>query len=562
MNNQTNQTVTRFAPSPTGLLHIGGARTALFCWAFARKTVGRFLIRIEDTDTARSSDASERAILEALAWLGINWDDGPPPPGGYAGFGGDDRNVAPFHQSQRAEIYDKYFNQLLDAQLAYPAFDSPEELDAMRAEAQAAKQTFRYTMPDGYDLAGARKRAEAGEKHVLRLRTPEEPITVTDEVLGEINFTTDHYDDFVIRKADGMPTYHFAVVVDDALMGVTHVLRGQEHLNNTPKHIALQHALGFDTPVYAHMPLIFNAKGAKMSKREQDQAVRAHCKDGAITAPPKGSIENAVFEKWIGDKKAQLETDQLQSLAIAFSLELPEVSVDDFRAAGYLPEVITNFISLLGWTPSKHDDGSDREKFDMDFLAEDFELSRIGKSNARFDRDKLMSFNQDAIGALEPQTFITRYHEWSEQYAPDLLAHLGDRFEPFARMVHPRAKTFAHASEPGAFVFIETDSIEYNEKNVKKFLLKGEPSGLDTLASGRAMLGALEDFSPEPIEAAIKSFCETNEIGMGKLAQPLRIAMTGSAVSPGLGDTLSILGKQTVLGRIDRCLSHHSAETA
>ncbi len=562
MNNHTTQSVTRFAPSPTGLLHIGGARTALFCWAFARKTAGRFLIRIEDTDTARSSATSETAILEALAWLGITWDDGPPPPTGYSGFGGDERNVAPFHQSRRAEIYDKYFNQLLDAGLAYPAFDTPEELDAMRAEAQAAKQTFRYTMPEGYDFAAARKRAESGERHVLRLRTPEEPITVNDEVLGEINFTTAHYDDFVIRKADGMPTYHFAVVVDDALMGVTHVLRGQEHLNNTPKHIALQQALGFDIPVYAHMPLIFNAKGAKMSKREQDQAVRVFCKDNEIVAPPEGTIDPAIFEKWLGDKKAQMETDQLQSLASALELDLPEVSVDDFRAAGYLPEVITNFIALLGWTPSKQDDGSDREKFDMDFLAKDFELSRIGKSNARFDRDKLMSFNQDAIGAMDPSEFTARYLAWCKQYAPNLLTQLGDRFDAFARMVHPRAKTFVHAAEPGAFVFIETDAIEYNEKNVKKFLLKGEPSGLETLTSGRAMLASLEEFTPEPIEAAIKAFCEANELGMGKLAQPLRIAMTGCAVSPGLGDTLSILGKETVLDRIDRCLSHHSAETA
>lgn len=560
MNENNSLVVTRFAPSPTGLLHIGGARTALFCWAFARKTGGRFLVRIEDTDTARSSAASERAILEALAWLGITWDDGPPPPPGHGGFGGDSRGVGPYHQSRRGEIYEAHFNKLLDAGLAYPAFDSAEELDAKRAAAQERKETFRYTMPEGYDLDAARKRAESGEAHVLRLRTPDEPITVRDEVLGEIKFTSEHYDDFVIRKADGMPTYHFAVVVDDALMGVTHVLRGQEHLNNTPKHIALQKALGFDTPEYAHMPLIFNAKGAKMSKREQDQAIRAHIQSDPQAQAYLDAQKSTVFDKWIKDKKAQLETDQLHRLAQALHVELPEVSVDDFKAAGYLPEVITNFIALLGWTPSKHEDGSDREKFDMAFLADDFELKRMGKSNARFDREKLMAFNQDAIAAMDAGEFAARYRAWCEAYQKDLVEQLGDRFDAFAKMVQPRAKTLAHASEPGAFVLIDTDSIAYDEKNVKKFLLNGEPTGLENLSRIREVLDRLGDWSPEMIEGEIKAFCESNELGMGKVAQPLRIAMTGNAVSPGLGETLSILGKETVLARIDRCLGHHSAE--
>ena len=232
---------------------------------------------------------------------------------------------------------------------------------------------------------------------MVRFKTPDHAVEVEDVVLGTIRIEPEQLDDFVIRKRDGYPTYHFAVVVDDELMGVTHILRGQEHLINTPRHVMLQQALGYSTPTYAHMPLIFNDKGAKMSKRERDGAARDSCKQrGVNETPVPERLDQAAFDAWKKDKKQQLEGDVLEALAEAVGLHLPEVSVDDFRRAGYLPEVITNFIALLGWNP-----GGDIEKFDMDFLAAKFEIGRIGKTNARFDRQKLMAFNGDYIAQMD-----------------------------------------------------------------------------------------------------------------------------------------------------------------
>ena len=552
--------ITRFAPSPSGHLHIGGARTALFCWAFARRHDGTFILRVEDTDRARSSEASERAILEDLAWLGIDWDEGPELAAGGRTIGGDPRGVGPFRQSERRAIYDDHVERLIEGGLAYPAFDTTEELAARRAEAEARKETFRYRPAPGFDRDDAVRRMRAGEPCVVRLRAPEsEAIVVADEVLGEVRFAPGELEDFVIRKADGFPTYHLAVVVDDALMGVTHVLRGQEHLNNAPKHVALQRALGFPEPIYAHMPLIFNDRGAKMSKRERDVVAKKAVADAGIEAPPGGAVDAAEFGAWLGDKRRALEPDRLDALAEAMGLRLPEVSVHDFRRAGYLPEVIVNFIALLGWTPSKLEDGSDREKFDGAFLAGDFDPARIGKSNARFDRAKLAAFNKDALGAMGDDEFERRYRDWADANDPGLIGRVGgDRFGAFARMVRPRASTFGDAADAAAFALTGAEAIEYDPKGVKKHLRSGEPAGLTVLAELRAVVGGVEPFEPAPIEAAVKAFCEARGLGMGKAAQPLRVAMTGAPVSPALGDTLAILGRDEALRRIDRCLAAHA----
>ncbi|MCA9287046.1 MAG: hypothetical protein KDA05_00590, partial [Phycisphaerales bacterium] len=268
--------ITRFAPSPTGHLHIGGARTALFCWAFARAEAKRrggdarstFLLRVEDTDQARSSEQAVAGILEDLAWLNIHWDEGPriggtgfqpvagaQPP---TAIGGDARRVGPFFQAQRLAIYNQYIDWMLGHDLAYPAFDTAEQLDAQRKAAADRKHTYRYKRDASYDRDAALARLRAGEPCVIRFNNPDAPVHVADAVLGDITFEPEHIDDFVLRKADGFPTYHFAVVIDDELMGVTHILRGQEHLNNTPRHVALQRALRradtdqpFRTPVYA-----------------------------------------------------------------------------------------------------------------------------------------------------------------------------------------------------------------------------------------------------------------------------------------------------------------------
>lgn len=600
-------TVTRFAPSPTGHLHIGGARTALFCWAFAARARaegrdGRFLLRIEDTDQARSSEDAARGILEDLAWLGIAWDDGPAfefsslggtgvppvPPSSpetdrrdacptATTCGGDPRNVGPFHQSQRRDIYDRHFQQLLDAGLAYPAFDTPEELTAMRKAAEAEKKTFIYRQAAGYDHAAALERAET-EPHVLRFKFPPEPITVNDEVLGDVTFPYDQLDDLVIRKRDSFPTYHFAVVVDDALMGVTHVLRGQEHLNNTPRHIALQRALGFDVPTYAHMPLIFNIDSTKMSKRDKDKAAKKAVRDAKIESCSGllnrldersrereraviAQLSDADLAAWLKDKQRQLTRDQVGAAAAALGLRLPEIDVEDFRASGYLPAVLNNYLALLGWNPGmKNDDGTDLERFGMTFLAEHFGFDRIGKSNSKFDREKLLAFNADTIQhGMSDDAFAAEWLGWADRFDEQLAAWARDdssRWQLAAAAARPRAKTLADARSSIEFALTDTDAITYDPKSVKKHLLKGDPNGLAILPDLRAALGAIEDWSPEPIEATIATYAESNEIGMGKAAQPLRIALTGAAVSPPLGLSLSLVGREAMLARLDRCIAH------
>ena len=554
--------ITRFAPSPTGHLHIGGVRTALFCWAYARKHGGRFVLRIEDTDQKRSSEDAARGILEDLAWLGIGWDDGP----GFGNLGGDARGVGPFYQSQRLDIYQRFLAQLLDADLAYPAFETAEELAAMRAEAQARKETFGYRQRADYDRDSAhaemRRREKAGEPFVVRFKTPAKPIRVADSVLGEIEFDEQHTDDFVIRKADGYPTYHFAVVIDDELMGVTHVLRGQEHLNNTPKHVALQQALTrddgtpFRTPVYAHMPLIFNTDGSKMSKRDKDKTVRAALKtEPEAQARSRTLVGDEAFAAWQKDKTRQLPTDALLTIARDLSIDLPEIDVEDFRRSGYLPEVLCNYLALLGWNPGmKNDDGTDLERFDAAFLCEHFSLERIGKSNAKFDREKLAAFSQATLAAMEPGDFARELRVWCERYDPALLDTLAHRFDLAARAIQPRVQVLSQCREPIGFALMADEAIEFDPKAVKKALHKGDPTGLSILGDFRETLAAIEPFEPDQIEAAVKAFCEAREIGMGKLAQPLRVAMTGGNVSPGLGETLALVGKESALARVDRCL--------
>lgn len=568
--------VTRFAPSPTGHLHIGGVRTALFCWAFARRHGGRFVLRIEDTDQKRSSDEAARGILEDLAWLGIAWDDGPEfrrveaisgpgapaSPESGATIGGDARGVGPFYQARRLAVYESCLERLLERGRAYPAFETAEQLEGMRSVAQSRKETFRYRRPDGYDHAAALARMRAGEPCVIRFRMPDAPIHVSDSVLGEIRFDEEHTDDFVIRKADGFPTYHFAVVIDDELMGVTHVLRGQEHLNNTPRHVALQQALThedgtpFRTPVYAHLPLIFNPDGSKMSKRDKDKTIRRAIQGDASLRDKVGALVPAQeFEAWIGDKSRQLPPERLLAIARELALTLPEIDVEDFRRSGYLPGALCNYLSLLGWNPGvKNADGSDLERFDMDFLAEHFSLERIGKSNAKFDRDKLAAFNQATLAAMDPAEFERELRAWCERYDRALLDALHDRFPVAARAIQPRVKTLGERRGPIAFALVPDDAVEFDEKAVAKVLQKGEPSGMAMLAELRPVLDRVEPFAPEAIDGAIKSYCESRALGLGKAAQPLRVAVTGGTVSPGLGDTLALVGRAGALRRIDRCL--------
>ena len=533
---------TRFAPSPTGHLHVGGARTALYSWALGQGG-GRFLLRIEDTDRARSTEAAAKGILEDLAWLGIAWDEGPR----FEAIGGDPRGIGPFFQAQRLALYDRQIDALVEKDLAYPAFETPEELEVLRAAAQERSGAFRYQRPEGWDRASALARMRS-EPHVVRFRMPREPIRVVDVVLGEIAFGEEHLDDFVLRKRDGFPTYHFAVVVDDEAMGVTHVLRGQEHLGNTPRHVALQRALGFRTPVYAHMPILLNADGSKLSKRDKERAVRA-----AADALP------ALRAELPADPERALDPDLARRLARQFGVELPMIDVEDFREAGVLPEVLCNYLALLGWSPGAKDaEGRDLERFDNAYLAQHFTLERVGRGNARFDREKLLAFDQDAIAKLSDVDFFARWSAWCARYDAPMLARDEGWRRRYAAMLRTRSRTLADPSSPrgpGAFALVPDDAIVFDEAAVAKWLRKGDPPGTTLLAAARDALRAVQPFEPEAIEAAVKQLAEQRGVGLGKLAQPLRVAVTGGAVSPPLGETLAILGRDAVLRRIDRCLS-------
>lgn len=544
---------TRFAPSPTGHLHVGGARSALFCWAFARShgDDGRLLLRIEDTDQKRSSAEAGMGFLEDLDWLGIDWDEGPA----HGDSGGGD--TGPYFQSQRLELYATHMQRLIDAGLAYRAFETPDELSAARAEARQNKIAYRYNRAAlQLDTATVDAWLAEGRPHVIRFKVPEsEAIVVHDEVLGDVRIEPGTLEDFVIRKADGFPTYHFAVVVDDELMGVTHVIRGQEHLANTPKHVLLQTALGFEHPAYAHVSLIFNPDGSKMSKRDKDKSLRTYVREQGIDAPPNGcGIDAEAWGVWVGDKTVQLSTAHAESLAQVLGIELPEINVSDFRAAGYLPEVLLNYLALLGWSP-----GGDREQFDRDFLIANFSLDRIVKSPAKFDRAKLKAFNLDAIQAMSVDTWVALLRAFAERYEPAFLQSMTpEQFQTFAESNKERSKTLLEPFDSGRFFVLADDAIAWPDiKGVRKALVKGDVPGYDRLAGVRDTLAVVEPWTASALEEAVTEWAQSNCDGnLGKVAQPLRVAVSGGTVSPPIFDTLAILGRDAVLARIDRCLSN------
>lgn len=546
--------VTRFAPSPSGHLHVGGARTALFCYAFAKGRGGKFLVRIEDTDQKRSSGAASLGFLKDLDWLGIRWDEGPEyrlPDGPLLGGG----PHGPYFQSERLEIYDRYVDRLVAEGKAYFAFDTPEELDAKRKAALAEKRAYRYDRA-GLSVAPdeVRRRLDAGMPAVVRFRTPAGAITIRDEILGDATIPDGEVDDFVIRKVDGYPTYHFAVVVDDELMGVTHVLRAQEHFTNTAKHMLLQDALGFRRPVYGHMSIICNSDGSKMSKRDKDKALRASVQQKGLLGPPPGTVEPEVFAAWLADKNVQLDVDGANRLAEALGVALPEINVDDFRRSGYLPEVLINFLSLNGWSP-----GNDLEKFDLEFLCGHFSLDRVQKTPARFDRAKLLSFNCDAITSLPKERFVELCRQHGERYHPEFLARLApEQFRLLAEASHERSKTLDELYRGNRWVIVPDELLVWDEsKPVKKALLDGEPKGLDRLREIKPLLEGVHHWTAADLEAAVKGYADRScEGNLGRVAQPLRIALTGGTVSPPIFDTLSILGRQSALRRIERCVAH------
>ena len=548
----TNKEIcTRFAPSPTGHLHVGGARTAIFCWAFARANKGTYLLRIEDTDQKRSSDEATAGFFEDLKWLNIGWDEGPV----FEGSGGGDNGA--YHQSQRLDIYNEYLQKLLDTGFAYYAFETPEELNTERQLARKEKRAYRYNRASlSLSAETVKQYLDEERPKVVRFKVPEGgPIVVQDAVVGEVQVERSEIDDFVIFKGDGYPTYHFAVVVDDALMGVTNVIRGQEHLNNTFKHVSLQDAFGFERPTFSHISLIFNPDGSKMSKRDKDKTLRKFVKENNIEFPPNSCISTDSWDTWLASKDSQLDIDEANALADALGIELPEINVEDFQKAGYLPEVLLNYLCLLGWSP-----GNDIELFDADFLVEHFSLDRIVKSPAKFDRAKLLAFNLDALQAFSTEEFEQRLLAWSKKYAPEFAA-LGDKFPLFASANHERSKTFHDAVVISQFLIDSDDQITWEEsKPVKKALLKGEVTGLSRMPVIIEAFTEIESWDAESINACLHSLAEKLADGaLGKIAQPVRIAVAGGPVSPPIVDTLLLLGKESTLCRLSRCLEHFSA---
>jgi glutamyl/glutaminyl-tRNA synthetase len=394
--------VTRFAPSPTGYLHVGGARTALFSWLYARRMGGKFILRIEDTDLKRNTPAATQQVIHDLRWLGLDWDEGPEvnSPNG------------PYFQSQRKDIYDKYVKQLIDDKKAYYCFDTTDQLQAMRERAEAQKKGFIYPRPDVFPSDEDVQKARSQAKSVtVRFAVPQqETIVVADLVRGRVSFAAAEIGDFIIQKSDGFPTYNFACVIDDELMGVTHVIRGQEHLMNTPGQQALQDALGFRRPIYAHMSVTVSEGGGKLSKRERPKALRKVIKaDSRINIEKLTEVAGVSLEEMNSflKGKSTLDMPNVDAMAKYLGVSLPEINVVDFFRSGYLPEAMVNFLALLGWNP-----GSDREIMPLGELIECFDLLRLTKSNSLFDRGKLLAFNTEHIRMVSKQKLVQHFKDY------------------------------------------------------------------------------------------------------------------------------------------------------
>ena len=471
----------RFAPSPTGYLHVGGARTALFNWLFARRLGGVFVLRIEDTDLERSSDEMVGGILDGLRWLGLDWDEGP-------GIGGE---FGPYFQSERLDRHRAMAERLVDGGHAYYCYCTNETLKAKRDAAEQAGSAWRYDRTCAAlttDAIAARERA--GEPRVVRFRVPEGTTRFDDLVHGPIEFDGANIEDFVLLRSDRQPTYQLSVVSDDVEMKITHVVRGDDHISNTPKQILLYQAAGAAVPKFAHVPLILGTDKKRLSKRH-----------GAT-------------------------------------------SVTEYEKRGYLPEAMFNFLSLLGWSP-----GNDDEVFSREALTRAFALEGISGGNAVFNPDKLDWFNQQHIMRLAPDELAVRVRPWLQSAGLWRDDYLGDRhawFFAVLELLRPRAKRLGDFAAQGALFF--GDAIDYDAAAVDKHL---RADGMDAhLAAIDAALGALETFDPASTEAALRAIAEARGVKAGVLIHGVRVAVSGKTVSPGLFEVLALLGRHRVRARI------------
>ena len=479
----------RFAPSPTGKLHIGGARTAIYNWAFARANGGTFILRIDDTDPTRSTDENTQIILRAMRWLGLDWDEGPE-------VGGD---FGPYAQTERLDLYKQAAQKLWDEGKAYPCFCTKEQLDADRKAAQERKDPFQGYQRRCRDLdpEEARRRIEAGESYVLRIKVPENrgDVVIHDAVHGEVTFDAKELDDFVIFRSDGTPTYNFAVVCDDANMQISHVVRGDDHLSNTPRQILIYEALGYDIPVFAHLSMILGADGRKLSKRR-----------------------NAT-------------------------------SVEQYKEMGYLPDTLVNFLALLGWSL----DG-ETTIIPRDVLCREFSLDRITRKDAILDETKLDWMNGEYIKNMGAAA-------WVDATAPFLIAAgltteeevaaKHDWFEKLYPLVAERMKRFTEAPEKLAFIF-DGPKVTLDEKSVKKNLLKEGCRADEVLAEVRAILADESiEWACDPLQDACRELTEKLDLKAKLIFQPIRVAVTGSQVSPPLFESIELMDRADVVARLD-----------
>jgi glutamyl-tRNA synthetase len=464
-NSDSMNVITRFAPSPTGMLHIGGVRTALFSWLYARRKAGKFILRVEDTDLERSSPAAVEVILEGMKWLGLEHDLGP------------------YYQTKRFDRYKEVIADMLEAGTAYHCYCSKLDLDAMRAEQQARKEKPRY---DGRCRHGKGPGAASGNKPVVRFANPEDGATVVEDVVhGAVTFQNKELDDLIIARSDGTPTYNFCVVVDDADMGVTHVIRGDDHLNNTPRQMNMLLALGKQPPVYAHVPMILGPDGAKLSKRH-----------GAV-------------------------------------------SVLEYQEQGYLPEALLNYLVRLGWSHG------DQEFFTIAEMVSAFDVRDINKSASALNPDKMLWLNQQHLVRTEPAKVVPHL-QWH-------LRRIGIESQDQALLEgivvaqRERAKTLKEMAENSRFFFV--DAVTFDAKAVDKHLTADARGVLGEL---RARLAALTDWQAPAIHGVLESLAQEKALGLGKIAQPLRVAVSGGTVSPPIDATLALLGRARTLARLDR----------
>ena len=540
--------VTRFAPSPTGYLHVGGARTALFNWLWARRTGGTFILRIEDTDQKRNTPTATQQVMDDLRWLGIQWDEGPEV-GGPNG---------PYLQSQRMDIYDKHIKKLLDEQKAYYCFDTQEELDSLRKEAETNKKSFSYPRPKEFPNKSDVEKAKAqGRDVTVRFAVPQnEPLVVEDIVRGEITFAAGEISDFIIQKSDGFPTYNFACVVDDYLMKITHVIRGQEHLMNTPGQQSLWRAL-FSSPLpkYVHMSVTVSDTGGKLSKRERPKALRKAIKAMQNIDPGKlaevGNITSEQLDSFIKSKTTP-DMPAIDAMAEYLGVALPEINIVDFFKSGYLPETMVNFLALLGWNP-----GDNREIMPVNELIDAFDLSRLTKANSLFDRSKLLAFNTEHIKMASPEKLLQHFRAYLKAVESPVNSSDDEKLSKIIKLCEG-ARTLTDMERKSRFLFLDNNEIKYDNKAVKKVLLKND--GLAVLAIVRDKLAAMDEFTEQAIEDMLRCLAEEKQVGLGKVAQPLRVAICGTTISLPIFESVQMLGKEDTLTRIDTTLKKFGAE--